>query len=187
MPTIPPPGASPTAGAAPPPSLSIPTASTTGGALTSPKPSSPPSSSSSSSSNHTGAIIGGVLAGVAALALAAAAFLLYRRRTARKARAPSAEFMHMARGGSSSPILSAKHASSDGVLTPPSTSHGVGGGGADRVPLARQSSIESDDRPPAFSPGNFKDPVYEKVQASAAMREEYEARDVEGGGYKDWH
>lgn len=95
--------------------------------------------------------------------------------------------MHMARGGSSSPILSAKHASSDGVLTPPSTSHGVGGGGADRVPLARQSSIESDDRPPAFSPGNFKDPVYEKVQASAAMREEYEARDVEGGGYKDWH
>lgn len=83
----------------------------------------------------------------------------------------------MARGGSSSPILSAKHV--EGIITPPSSGHG-----GDRVPLARQSSIESDDRPPAFTPGSFSDPVYEKVQASAAMREAYEARDMEGG-YKD--
>ncbi|RPD79940.1 hypothetical protein L226DRAFT_608919 [Lentinus tigrinus ALCF2SS1-7] len=150
-------------------------ASATATPSSSPKQSSP--SSSSSGSSHTGAIVGGVIGGVVFLLLAVAAFLFYRRRTARNARAPSAEFMHMARGDSSSPILSAKHA--EGVLTPPSTSHG-----GDRIPLARQSSIESDDLPPAFTPGSFKDPVYEKVQASAALREEYEARDVEGG-YKD--
>ncbi|KAI0721639.1 hypothetical protein C8T65DRAFT_630687 [Cerioporus squamosus] len=135
----------------------------TGSGVSLPKTGSP---SSSSSSSHTGAIIGGVIGGV----------VLSRTRKSRAA--PSAEFMHMARGGSSSPILSAKHV--EGIMTPPSTAHG----GGDRVPLARQSSIESDDRPPAFTPGSFKDPVYEKVQASAAMREEYEARDVEGG-YKD--
>ena len=43
---------------------------------------------------------------------------------------------------------------------------------------------DDDERPPPFTPGNYRDPVYEKVLASAAVREEYAARDVEGG-YKD--
>ncbi|TFK88671.1 hypothetical protein K466DRAFT_652511 [Polyporus arcularius HHB13444] len=169
---------SPSAQPSPSPTDTASSSTATSG-ITSPKSTSTPDSSSTTTttSSHTGAIIGGVIAGVVLIALAVLAFLFYRRRTRKSCAAPSAEFMHMARGGSSSPILSAKHV--EGIITPPSSGHG-----GDRVPLARQSSIESDDRPPAFTPGSFSDPVYEKVQASAAMREAYEARDMEGG-YKD--
>ncbi|KAI0747991.1 hypothetical protein C8Q80DRAFT_1120584 [Daedaleopsis nitida] len=129
-----------------------------------------PTSSSSSSSPNVGAIVGGVIGGVALLALAAAAFLFLRRHKKRHA-APSAEFMHMARGAS--PTFSAKHVEASAMSM-----------NGDHMPLARHSSIEEEDPPPAFSPGSFKDPVFEKVSASAAMREQYEARDAEGG-YKD--
>ena len=57
------------------------------------------------------------------------------------------------------------------------------------VPLARQVSLEDDERPPAFTPGNYRDPVYEKVQESAEMRERYDHDSDDGGygreGYRD--
>lgn len=136
----------------------------------------------SHSSPPVGPIVGGVLGGFVLLALLGAGFYVFLRRR-RTTRAPSAEFMHIARQGS--PTLSfaaAKHRES---MTPSKT------------PLARQSSLddheydlhpEEDDRPPPpFSPGSFSDPVYEKVSASAALREQYSARDheLEQGGYKD--
>ena len=49
------------------------------------------------------------------------------------------------------------------------------------IPLARQSSIEDDERPPAFTPGSYSDPIIEKVHASAAMRDQYGVGHEEGG------
>ena len=144
---------------------------------------------SSSSSPNVGAIAGGVVGGVVLLALLVGLFLFLRRRRRTHA-APSAEFMHIARrgsgsssssgggGGGGSPALSAKRAS-QGTMRSLSLS-------SMPLALARQGSLSLDDdeRPPPFTPGNYRDPVYEKVLASAALREEYAARDVEGG-YKD--
>ncbi|KAI0807151.1 hypothetical protein C8Q74DRAFT_1362688 [Fomes fomentarius] len=141
----------------------------------------------SHSSPPIGPIVGGVLGGFVLLALLGGGLFLFLRRRRRTTRAPSAEFMHIARQGSptlsfASAAAAAKHRES---MTPSKT------------PLARQSSLddheydihsEEDDRPPPpFSPGSFSDPVYEKVSASAALREHYSARDhePEQGGYKD--
>ena len=43
--------------------------------------------------------------------------------------------------------------------------------------LARHSSLASDERPPAFTPGAYRDPVLEKVHAAAMMREQYFRRE----------
>ncbi|KAI0709059.1 hypothetical protein C8Q76DRAFT_98019 [Earliella scabrosa] len=148
-------------------------------------PTNPPQASSSSP--NVGAIAGGVVGGVVLLALLVG-LLLFLRRRRRTHTAPSAEFMHIARrgsgsssssgGGGGSPALSAKRAS-QGTMRSLSLS-------SMPLALARQGSLSLDDdeRPPPFTPGNYRDPVYEKVLASAALREEYAARDVEGG-YKD--
>ena len=45
-------------------------------------------------------------------------------------------------------------------------------------------SLNDDERQPPLTPVNFRDPVYERVQALAMLREEDAARDVEGG-WKD--
>ncbi|KAI0637099.1 hypothetical protein C8Q77DRAFT_1154972 [Trametes polyzona] len=141
-----------------------------------PHPSNPP--------NHTRAMIGGIVGGLALLLLllAAAALLLRRRARARRT-APSAEFMDLARGTTPALLPS----SSGGSATPsgdrllPHTSdargefgsdghgngHKHGGGGGDRD--------RDEERPPAFTPGDFvfTDPVLEKVHAAAMMREHY--------------
>ena len=134
--------------------------------------SSPKSTLTTSSSKHTGAIVGGVIGALALLALSALAFLCLRRRRRHRNRdiPPSAEFMRIARGDSPS-LLPLQH-----------DEYAAEGGSA--VPLARQSSLEDDERPPAFTPGNYRDPVLEKVQQSAQMREQYD-HDAEGGVYAE--
>ncbi|TBU32358.1 hypothetical protein BD311DRAFT_775429 [Dichomitus squalens] len=124
----------------------------------------------SKSSNNTGAIAGGVIGGLLFIAfLVALAFFIRRRR--RRARIPpSAEFMHMAREGAEGPELAFVSFDPDGRATP-----------ARLIPLARQSSIEDDERPPAFTPGSYSDPILEKVHASAAMRDQYGVGHEEGG------
>ncbi|OJT08945.1 hypothetical protein TRAPUB_155 [Trametes pubescens] len=122
--------------------------------------------SSDKHSNHTGAIVGGVIGGLAFLLLAiVAATLLYRRMRARRT-APSAEFMDLARSETTpgpNPVRM------EGTTTP---------SGDRLLPLARQDSLgDDDDRPPGFAPGAYADPVLEKVQAAAALREQYERRD----------
>ncbi|KAI8998765.1 hypothetical protein BD414DRAFT_476028 [Trametes punicea] len=147
-----------------------------------------PSASSGSSvirsgSNHTGAIVGGVLGGAVFLLLALTALALLRRRMRARRTAPSAEFMAIARRGG---ILSP----GAGASTPVPFDIGGGRGGASGgdgaatptgdwlLPLARQSSLEDDgERPPPFTPGNYTDPVLEKVQAAAEMREMYRRRE----------
>ncbi|KAI1792229.1 hypothetical protein LXA43DRAFT_1060778 [Ganoderma leucocontextum] len=129
---------------------------------------SPASPGSRAASTNTGAIAGGVIGGVALLALlAASAFILIRHR--RKSRPPpSAEFMHLARGASELGF-----ATMDGKTSP--TLHRL-------IPLARQSSLEDEpeERPLEFVPEGYRDPVLEKAQESAAMREKY-SRSEEGG------
>ncbi|KAI0646923.1 hypothetical protein C8Q79DRAFT_1009081 [Trametes meyenii] len=121
-----------------------------------------PEVASSRGDDHTGAIVGGVIGGLAFLLLAACAFVIVRRRLRARRTAPSAEFMDMARGTTPAGMMGF-----DSVTTPL----------ADRsVPLARQSSLEEADLPPAFTPGSYTDPVYEKVQAAAALREHYQRR-----------
>lgn len=49
----------------------------------------------------------------------------------------------------------------------------------------RDNSLEEDSPPPAFSKGNFNDPVYEKLSDAARQREELYGspyRDEHGGG-----
>ena len=133
-----------------------------------------PSTSSSlhieSSSTSTGAIAGGVVGGLALLALiAVGAFLFIRHR--RKSRPPpSAEFMHLARGPSELGF-----ATMDGKKSP--TLHRLMPG-----PLARRGSLEDEEQAPPMSPVGYRDPVLEKAQESAAMREKYVAS--EEGGYQ---
>ncbi|EJF65734.1 hypothetical protein DICSQDRAFT_131948 [Dichomitus squalens LYAD-421 SS1] len=123
--------------------------------------------SASKSSPNAGAIAGGVTGGLLIIALLGALAFFFRRQR-RKARIPpSAEFMHMARGGAGGPELAFVSFDPD---TP--TKH---------IPLARQSSIEDDERPPAFTPGSYSDPILEKVHASAAMRDQYGVGHEEGG------
>ncbi|KAI0336393.1 hypothetical protein GY45DRAFT_394969 [Cubamyces sp. BRFM 1775] len=164
-----------------------------------------PSSSSNSGTNNnavgsrgtgrsdTGAIVGGVIGGFALLLLAICIAVLLRRRARARRTAPSAEFMDIMRhggiglgtGGSGGALSPVKH---DGGSTTPglddyySDAIGENGGlGSARerpiFPYARQSSLESDEPPPAFTPGPYKDPVLEKVQAAAEMRERYFRRE----------
>ncbi|KAL1947703.1 hypothetical protein VTO73DRAFT_13427 [Trametes versicolor] len=120
-------------------------------------------SSSDKHSSHTGAIIGGVIGGLAFLLLAtAAAILLYRRMRARRT-APSAEFMDIMRGTTPGPVPASGAMRAEGTATP-SGDHLLG------------LEDDGDERPPAFIPGTYGDPVLEKVQAAAAMRQEYQRR-----------
>ena len=86
-----------------------------------------------------GAIVGGVIGALALVALSALAFLCLRRRRRHRNRdiPPSAEFMRIARGDSPS-LLPLQH-----------DEYAAEGGSA--VPLSRQSSLEDDERPPAFT------------------------------------
>ncbi|KAI0670511.1 hypothetical protein C8Q78DRAFT_1079470 [Trametes maxima] len=115
---------------------------------------------------NTGAIVGGVIGGLAFLLLAACAFIIVRRRLRARRTAPSAEFMDLARG--TTPAGAMRF---DGATTPLADYS---------VPLTRESSLgdaDADaDPPPAFTPGSYADPVYEKVLASAALREHYDKR-----------
>lgn len=78
--------------------------------------------------------------------------LLVRRHRRAVRLAPSAEFMHLARGRAESSD-EMKHAAM------PANSHFVS--------LAGSGQISADDEgPPLFTPGSFKDPVLEKVSAS---------------------
>ena len=131
--------------------------------MTSPGPRTTPLNSS--------AIAGGAVGGLAFLALlAAGAFLLIRHR--RKSQPPpSAEFMHLARGPSELAF-----ATLDGKKSP--TLHRLIPG-----PLTRRGSLEDEENIPPLSPTLcYRDPVLEKAQESAAMREKYVAS--EEGGYQ---
>lgn len=140
-------------------------------ASSTPLPSPDPSNASSSHSPHTGAIVGGVLGALALLLLASLAFLLLRRRRRASHTPPSAEFMHFARGAASPAFVS------DGTTTPSNMMTKAG----DLLPLARYPSLEQpyEDLPPAFTPGLYRDPVFEKVHEAAAMREQFAARDAQ--------
>ncbi|TCD60923.1 hypothetical protein EIP91_009296 [Steccherinum ochraceum] len=102
------------------------------------------------SSSKAGPIAGGVIGAVILIALLAGAFLFWRRRKAKRM-APSAEFMHH-RG--MTPSLSA----------PPLL----------RDVSTRDSEEEDTSPPPPFSRGNFNDPIFEKLTAAAAQRQEVE-------------
>ncbi|KAL1947701.1 hypothetical protein VTO73DRAFT_13425 [Trametes versicolor] len=124
----------------------------------------PVASSSNKHSDHTGAIVGGVIGGLAFLLLVtAAAILLYRRMRARRT-ASSAEFMYIARGTTPGPAPASDAMRAAGTTTP---------SGDRLLGLEDQSQVH----PPAFTPGAYGDLVLEKVQAAAAMREQYQRRD----------
>ncbi|KAJ8453467.1 hypothetical protein ONZ51_g13581 [Trametes cubensis] len=141
-----------------------------------------------------GAVAGGVIGGLVLLLIAACAIILLRRRARARRTAPSAEFIDIMRNGGLETRFGAE--SSGGALSPIKHDHGsttpgldyysdaVGStGGLDSTserltsPLARQSSLESNEPPPAFSPGSYKDPVLEKVHTAAEMREYYLRRE----------
>ncbi|KAH9901254.1 hypothetical protein C8Q73DRAFT_236370 [Cubamyces lactineus] len=145
-------------------------------------------------SNSTGAIVGGVLGGIALLLVFVIAIGLLRRRMRARRTAPSAEFMDIMRngrlgvglgaGGSGGALSPVKR---DGGSTTPGLEYysdavGLTGGiglGNERLmfPLVRRSSLDSDEPPPAFTPGSYKDPVLEKAHAAAEMREHYFRRE----------
>ncbi|KAI0752341.1 hypothetical protein C8Q80DRAFT_442865 [Daedaleopsis nitida] len=120
-----------------------------------------------SSESHAGAIAGGVIGALLSLALLAAALLFFLRRRARKQRpAPSAEFLSIARGGgSASPVFAAK--GDRWEMGTPTNTHFV------TLGQGPPGSVEDDELPPAFTPGHYRDPVLEKVQESAEMRQWY--------------
>ncbi|KAI0374753.1 hypothetical protein BV20DRAFT_960910 [Pilatotrama ljubarskyi] len=143
--------------------------------------------------SHTGAIVGGVLGGLALLLLAACAVVLVRRLMRARRTAPSAEFMNLARGNTGTPTAF-------GATPTP----GLGSG--DRlIPLARQTSVEDHlgmgvdvegqgggaqgqgAPPPPFTPGDWTDPVYEKVQAAAAALEHWQRRESSDFGHGHSH
>ncbi|EIW60516.1 uncharacterized protein TRAVEDRAFT_70877 [Trametes versicolor FP-101664 SS1] len=130
--------------------------------------------SSSKHSNHTGAIVGGVIGGLAFLLFATVATSLLCRRMRARRTAPSAEFMDLARGTTPGP----GPVRMEGTTTP---------SGDHLLPLARQGSLgDEDDRPPAFTPGVYGDPVLEKVHAAAALREQYQRRDSYAAAQADY-
>ena len=67
----------------------------------------------------------------------------------------------MARGGADSPAFVPKNGYADEMAHTPTDGW---------VSFAGQpGSVEDDEAPPPFTPGNFRDPVLEKVQESAAV------------------
>ncbi|KAI0336396.1 hypothetical protein GY45DRAFT_1315752 [Cubamyces sp. BRFM 1775] len=139
-------------------------------------------------SSPTGPIVGAVIGGIALAFLVAciAIFLLRRRKRARHT-APSAEFMDIMRhGGVLGPGGALSPTKQDGRTTTPghhyysNAAEAMGGDASSEGlmhPLDRKSSLESDERPPAFTPGAYRDPVLEKVRTAAAMREHYLRRE----------
>ncbi|KAM5539014.1 hypothetical protein V8D89_007237 [Ganoderma adspersum] len=117
------------------------------------------------SSNPIGAVVGGVVGGLVLTALVATITFYVIRRRRKLSVPPSAEFLHMAYDGSGKPTFVTR----DGDET----------ANRDRfIPLVRQGSFEDDEQPPDFTLGGYTDPVLEKVQASAALRDRYGRRDV---------
>ncbi len=122
------------------------------------------------STTDTGAIAGGVVGGLALLALLATGMFLLVRRHRKSRPPPSAEFMHLTRGQSELGF-----ATMDGKESP--TLHRLMPG-----PLAPRGSMEDEEQHPPLSPAFYRDPVLEKAQESAAMREKYVGS--EEGGYQ---
>lgn len=83
-------------------------------------------------------------------ALLAVLLVFWLRRRRRTRVAPSSEFMSAAAAASHS--ADAKEAS---------------------LPLARQNSLE-DELPPAFTPGSFSDPIFEKLRSAEMQRQQYQ-------------
>ena len=136
--------------------------------------SSPTSSSSRATSTDPGTIAGGILGGLALLAVLASGALLFIRHRRKSHPPPSAEFMHLARGPSELAF-----ATVDGKKSPTLHRLITGPLGARRGSL----SLEDEENIPPLSPTQFcRDPVLEKAQESAAMREKYVAS--EEGGYQ---
>ena len=124
--------------------------------------SSPTSSSSRATSTDPGTIAGGILGGLALLAVLASGALLFIRHRRKSHPPPSAEFMHLARGPSELGF-----ATTDGKKSP--TLHRLMPG-----PLAPRGSLEDEENLPPLSPTlSYHDPVLEKAQESAALREKY--------------
>ncbi|KAH9901256.1 hypothetical protein C8Q73DRAFT_677221 [Cubamyces lactineus] len=164
-----------------------------------------------SGKSHTGAIVGGVIGGLALVLFVAFATILLRRRRRARHTAPSAEFLDIMRqggglgqGGALSPVKQDGRPTTPGLHYYSDEAEMIGGDGLTNQdwthPLARQSSLESDERPPAFTPGAFRDPVLEKARTAAAMREHYlrreslstvagagAARVVDGSGAESGH
>ncbi|KAL1947705.1 hypothetical protein VTO73DRAFT_13429 [Trametes versicolor] len=78
--------------------------------------------------------------------------------------APSAEFMDIVRGTTPGPVPASGAMRAEGTTTP----------SGDRL-LGLEDG--DDERSPAFISGAYGDPVFEKVQAAAAMREQYQRHD----------
>ncbi|CDO70768.1 hypothetical protein BN946_scf184798.g83 [Trametes cinnabarina] len=132
--------------------------------------------SGASKESHAGAIVGGVIGGLALLLLALVAAVINCRRRRASRTAPSAEFMDIAQRGGLKGFLS-----SDAAIVHLDSSTSPTG---DRlIPLAWQSSLEDDERPPAFTPSSYSDPVFEKVQAAVEMREQYRQRESHAAGF----
>ncbi|THH32995.1 hypothetical protein EUX98_g1196 [Antrodiella citrinella] len=107
--------------------------------------------SASRSHNNAGPIAGGVIGAVILIALLVGAFLFWRKRRSKKRTAPSAEFMHHNR---LQPSLSA----------PPLLARD----------MSNRNSEDEDEQLPPFSSGTFNDPIFEKLSAAAAQRQEIE-------------
>ncbi|OSX65167.1 hypothetical protein POSPLADRAFT_1038961 [Postia placenta MAD-698-R-SB12] len=142
------------------PAITVPTATSTLGSITLAPASTGLSSNSSKTQSPTagslarktnvGAIAGGVIGGLCLFALLAVLLVFWLRRRRRTRVAPSAEFMSAAAAASHS--ADAKEAS---------------------LPLARQNSLE-DELPPAFTPGSFSDPIFEKLRSAEMQRQQYQ-------------
>lgn len=133
---------------------------------------------SSKHRDHTGAIVGGVIGGLAFFLLVTICAMLLRRRRRAQRTAPSAEFMGIVRGTTPGPAPTPAFARVEGSATP----------SGDRLlplPLADDGHGHDDEEhPPLFTPGAYVDPVFEKVRAAAAMREEYEGRSSTAYGHE---
>ena len=147
-------------------------------------------SSSGPNKSRTGAIIGGVVGIVIILAIIAFCIIYsIRYRRAKKRTPASAEFMKYAQGNTdtrksaTTPLTHGYHNSSVEENLPMRTVGQNNGGGGysqnarasiirldkdtgtnelDRVPMPVSRDIHHDDELPAFTPGLFKDPIFEK-------------------------
>ncbi|KAI0928847.1 hypothetical protein AcW1_005966 [Taiwanofungus camphoratus] len=110
--------------------------------------------------SHTGAIVGGCVGGISGLLVVLGVMFLCCRHRRKTRIAPSAEFMAVA-ANSARPGSPQAH-----------------------IPFARQASIEDEQPPPAFTPGEYKDPVIEKVRAARAQQQQYQSHNRERGHYE---